>query len=101
MKAVEHNQQFLQFCVSGFVVLLAMKLLACEHIDDITTETDVPQLASDIVDFVKPDINRESIDAVSKDSRDDPGNDDNDDDDENVEYCTCQIPEIEGMYIMM
>lgn len=91
MKAVEHNQQFLQFCVSGFVVLLAMKLLACESIDDIIPETDVTELAREIVEFVKPNIQKHSIEAVKED-----GDPDDDDDDENLQYCSCKVPEIEG-----
>lgn len=93
MQAVEHNQQFLKFCVTGFVVQLALKLLACNQIEDIIPETDVKELATEIVAFVTPNIDRESFDAVIHDG-DDSGNDDPPED--GKVYCVCKVPEIGG-----
>lgn len=99
MEAVEHDQRFFKFLTSGFIMLLAMKLLGVDSISSIPPDCDLKDLSCKIVKFVTPEINHSSIQQVHGEGT--AVDDEENSDTPGQTYCVCQIASHEGMDILI
>ena len=84
MEAVEHVQHLIRFTVAGLICLLALKICDADTVNDIPPDTDIHNLAKQIVQCISPTMDK-SLQEVTTDEHEEHEPD--------TAYCSCMIDE--------